>query len=368
MKILFELNHPAHGHLFKNPIKRLRQKGHEVTVLIKDIPVLKSILEDAGIEFINLGAKGKGAAAKFFRQFSFLFRTWKLHRKIKYDLGIGVSVTLPLLSRITSMHSIVFDDDDKKATPKFAFLAHRNASLIFRPAALKHEGQTKNTIYYNGYHELAYLHPRVFQPDISVLKELGLAKDENFFIVRLVALEAHHDKGIHGISQIQLEKLVEILKPKGRVILTHEAKSRAIPGTEPLHISPARLHHLMYFARLIVSDGQTMCSEAACLGVPSVRINDFAGRISYLEEQEHKWNLTFGFRPGDFESALQKIENLLQTPRHSFREKRGAMIAETVNPADLLIQLIENWPASLRVMREDPGFVENFKNIKRDEK
>jgi uncharacterized protein len=366
MKILFELNHPAHGHLFKNLINRLRQKGHEVTVLIKDIPVLKSILRDAGITFINLGPKGKGAAAKIFRQFIFLFRTWRLYRKNKYHLGIGVSVTLPLLSRITGMSSIVFDDDDKKATPKFAFLAHHNASLLFRPAALKHEGETKNTIYYNGYHELTYLHPEVFQPDISVLKEQRLAKEENFFIVRLVALEAHHDKGIRGISQFQLEKLVETLKPKGRVILTHESVYRSMPGTERLHISPARLHHLMAYARLIISDGQTMCSEAACLGIPSVRINDFAGRISYLEEQEHKWNLTFGFRPGDFESALQKIENLLQSPRHLFQERRDAMISETVNPADLLIQLIDNWPGSQRVMRE-AGFVERFKNMERGE-
>lgn len=362
MKIVFELNHPAHGHLFKNPINRLQQKGHEVTVLIKDIPVLKSILEDAGIAFINLGPKGKGALAKICRQFSFLFQTWKLQWKNEYELGIGVSITLPLLSRFTGMHSIVFDDDDKKATPKFAFLAHRNASLLFRPAALKHEGETNNTIYYNGYHELTYLHPAVFQPDISVLKEQGLADEENFFIVRLVALEAHHDKGVRGISQPQLKKLVETLKPKGRVILTHESVLRSIPGTEPLHISPARLHHLMAFARLIVSDGQTMCSEAACLGTPSVRINDFAGRISYLEEQEHKWKLTFGFGPGDFESALQQIESLLQTSRHTFQERKNTMIAETVNPADLLLQLLENWPASLHVIKENPDYLNNFKH------
>jgi uncharacterized protein len=237
-----------------------------------------------------------------------------------------------------------------------------------RPAALKHEGQVKNTIYYNGYHELAYLHPRVFQPDISVLREQGLAQEENFFIVRLVALEAHHDKGIQGISEIQLEKLVEILSSKGRVILTHEAIGRTIHGTEPLKISPARLHHLMAFARLIVSDGQTMCSEAACLGVPSVRINDFAGRISYLEEQEHKWKLTFGFRPVDFDAALIKIEALLQTPQQIFRERRDAMITETVNPAELLMQLIDKWPSSLRVMREKPDYLKDFKDSYRDER
>ena len=43
---------------------------------------------------------------------------------------------------------------------------------------------------------------------------------------------------------------------------------------------------------MFIGDSQTMTSEAAVLGVPSLRCNSFAGRISYINEQEFKYGLT----------------------------------------------------------------------------
>jgi uncharacterized protein len=360
MNFLFELNHPAHGHLFKNTIRQLSANGHETTVLIKDIPVLKAILDDAGIHYQVLGSKGKGITGKLLKQAGFVFRTYGLHRQKHFDVGIGISVTLPLLSRITSMPAIVCDDDDKKATPYFAWLAHNNAAALLRPQALSHEGNSENTIYYNGYHELAYLHPAVFTADASVLKEQGLQPGETFFIVRLVSLKAHHDKGIKGIGREEMHTLAKTLKPHGRIILTHEAGGEQIPGTEPLRIHPARLHHLMAYAKMIISDGQTMCSEAACLGVPSVRINDFAGRISYLQEQEEKWKLTFGFKPTAFDEAVKKIGFILIENNEMYRHRRNMMLASCINVSGFLSWFIENWPSSLHIMKQNPDYQFNF--------
>lgn len=358
MNLLFELNHPAHGHLFKNTIHQLIADGHDVTVLIKDIPVLKVILDDAGINYQILGSKGKSNAGKLLKQFRFVLRTRKLYRQKRFDIGIGISVTLPLLSRITAMPAIVCGDDDKKATPYFALMAHNNAAALLRPQALRHEGDHKNTIYYNGYHELAYLHPAVFTPEISVLKEQDLQAGETYFIVRLVSLKAHHDKGIKGISREQMQTLTETLRPHGRIILTHETGGEQIPGTETLRIHPAKLHHLMAFAKMIISDGQTVCSEAACLGVPSVRINDFAGRISYLQEQEEKWKLTFGFKPSDFNKAVKKIEFILNENNEVYQHRRSTMLASCIQVSGFLTWFIENWPSSLRIMKQNQGFRE----------
>jgi len=355
MNLLFELNHPAHGHLFKNTINLLIQKGHSVSVLIKEVSVLKAILDDAGIEYISLGQKGSTLLSKFINQLSYILKSWKLHRKERFHLGVGVSVTLPLLSRISSMDSIVLDDDDKKATPLFALLAHNSATVLLRPAALNHEGPRANTIYYDGYHELAYLHPSVFSPDISVLREQGLNPDDTFFLIRLVALKAHHDSGIRGISRNQLNSLIELLKPYGRVILTHEANSYHMQGVEPLRIHPSRLHHLMSFAKLVISDGQTMCSEAACLGIPSVRINDFVGKISYLDEIEKRWNLSFGFSPDNFDLALKKIRELAETNSQTFKNRRDEMVSNCIHVTKFLTEFIENYPASFYALKQNPA-------------
>ncbi len=360
-RILFELNHPAHAHLLKNAIRQLIAKGHHVDVLIKEIPVLRAILENESIEFISLGEKGSGMAAKLLKQIGYLRQVRRLHQQNHYDLGVGISVTLPLMSRISSLKAIVLDDDDKKATPLFSMLAHRNSATLLRPQALSHEGNSKNTIYYPGFHELAYLHPAVFTPDASVLEEQGLKQGETFFILRLVAFKAHHDHGIRGISNEKLQILVALLRQFGRVIITSESNMDPFLGAERLKINPAHLHHLMSYAKLIISDGQTMCSEAACLGVPSVRISDFVGRLSTLDVLEKKWKLTFGFRPNNFDQALACITGIIHDDIFVFKDRRDSLVASYIQVSEFLTWFIENFPDSQRIIKQTPAYLNNFR-------
>ncbi len=68
----------------------------------------------------------------------------------------------------------------------------------------------------------------------------------------------------------------------------------------------------MAFAKMVISDSQTMTAEAAVLGVPSVRQNSFVGKLSYLEELEHRYQLTFGFTQGENDKMIAKINELLE--------------------------------------------------------
>lgn len=351
---LFELNHPCHAHLFKHVIKSLLEHGHEVDVLLKESALVQAILKAESIPFILQGRKGDGLLSKALKQISFTRQIISLHKKNKYTLAIGVSVSIPLASKFSSIKSLVLDDDDKKATPLFAFLAHNNASLLLRPSSLFHEAAAKNKVFYQGYHELSYLHPDIFKPDIGILSEQGLSAREPFFILRLVALKAHHDIGIKGISHKQLLRIINLLSKHGRVIITSESPGGLPKGAEALKIKPEKIHHLMAYAKMIVSDGQTMCSEAACLGVPSIRINDFVGRISYLEELEKKWKLTFGFKPNEFSQAIAKMSSVVAGPSDLYKERRDEMVASSINVRDFLLWTIENYPESKRLMKENP--------------
>jgi predicted glycosyltransferase len=62
---------------------------------------------------------------------------------------------------------------------------------------------------------------------------------------------------------------------------------------------------------LLISDSQSMSVEAAMLGVPSLRYSSFAGKISVLEELEHKYNLTYGIQIGKEEELMRKLDFLL---------------------------------------------------------
>lgn len=358
---LFELNHPCHAHLFKHVIKSLLEHGHEVDVLLKESALVQAILKAESIPFILQGRKGDGLLSKALKQISFTRQIISLHKKNKYTLAIGVSVSIPLASKFSSIKSLVLDDDDKKATPLFAFLAHNNASLLLRPSSLFHEAAAKNKVFYQGYHELSYLHPDIFKPDIGILSEQGLSAREPFFILRLVALKAHHDIGIKGISHKQLLRIINLLSKHGRVIITSESPGGLPKGAEALKIKPEKIHHLMAYAKMIVSDGQTMCSEAACLGIPSLRINDFVGRISYLEEQENKWQLTYGFKPDDFDSAFKMIETIIKEDSAIYKARSEQMINNSINFAGFLTWFIENYPTSTRIMKENPDYQYNFR-------
>ena len=119
----------------------------------------------------------------------------------------------------------------------------------------------------------------------------------------------------------------------------------------------------MYFSEMLICDSQSMTVEAAMLGVPSIRYNDFAGRIGVLEELEHVYGLTFGIKPSNPELLLKKIDELLTIAdlKLIFHEKRAKMLSDKIDVTAYLVWIIENYPESIRIIKEDPGFQLKFK-------
>ena len=207
------------------------------------------------------------------------------------------------------MKSIMFDDDDDAAEPLIVKYGHPLTDIVFTPDCIRRK--TKRAVYYAGTHELAYLHPNRFTPDPTVLHHAGLTEGERFFIMRFVALKGHHDVGQQGLTLEQKKHLVEVLKPHGRVIITSE---RAIePEFEPyrLPVPPEEIHSLMAYSSMFVGDSQTMTSEAAVLGVPALKCNTFAGRLSVPNMLENKYGLCYAYTPDHFEEMLNHIQQLL---------------------------------------------------------
>ena len=114
---------------------------------------------------------------------------------------------------------------------------------------------------------------------------------------------------------------------------------------------------------MLVGDSQTRTSEAAVLGTPAIRCNTFVGRIHYLEEEEHKYGLTYGFRPDHSEEMFQKIEELLSMPdlKEEWQRRRQKMLSEKIDYASFLTCFIENYPDSQKLMKDDPNYQFRFK-------
>ena len=264
-------------------------------------------------------------------------------RKNHIDLGLSSGLVLSHVSRLTKMKAFMFDDDDDAAEPLVTKYGHPLSDIVFTPDCIHRK--TKHAVYYAGTHELAYLHPNRFTPDPSVLQHAGLTEGERFFIMRFVALKGHHDVGQAGLSLEQKRALVDLLKAHGRVIITSE---RAVePEFEPyrLPVPPEEIHSLMAYSSMFVGDSQTMTSEAAILGVPALKCNTFAGRLSVPNMLEDKYGLCYAYLPERFEDMLAQIRHLLDMPSGSlhaeWQAKRQRMLQEMIDPTEFFINHIE---------------------------
>jgi uncharacterized protein len=363
MNILIDIGHPAHVHYFRNLAFELEKKGNQVFWSVKDIPVAKQLLDIYGFEYFVLPQKSDKLPGKISRQFFYNIKLLHFCIKKKIRLILGVSVTAAHISKISKIKSFVFDDDDDLVQPLVTKYVTPFCTELLSPDSLIGKRSRKDTIFYPGFHELAYLHPNQFTPDPSVLEECGLKDGEPFFIFRFNVFKAHHDNNIRGLSLEQKLQLIHILEKKGRIFITTEREIEPELSYWQLRISPEKIHSLLSYATLFVSDSQTMTSEAVMLGVPSLRCNSFAGRLSTLEEEEKKYGLTFAFLPDDFDKLPEKMEELLATPnlKSEWQNRRTKLLEDKIDVTLFWLWFIENYPESKQIMQENPRYADRFR-------
>lgn len=361
MKVLIDINHPAHVHLFRNVYAMLVEHGNEVLVVVKEIPSAMKLLDLYGIPYVNIGKKDDNIMKKGLDQVVYDKRLLKIVHDHHIDIGLGSSINIPHVSKLSKMKSIILDDDDDEVEPLFTQFGHPFADTILSPVDTPRK--SKKTVYVNAYHELAYLHPNRFKPDESVLQDAGVKAGEPYFILRFNAFKAHHDVGVVGLTIENKRRLVQYLESKGKVFITTERDMDDEFKPYQLKVSPEKAHSLMYYATMLVGDSQTMTSEAAVLGTPAIRCNTFVGRIHYLEEEEHKYGLTYGFRPEEAEKMFEKIEDLLAMPdlKEEWQTRRQKMLSEKIDYSRFLSWFVENYPESKKIMKHDSDYQWRFK-------
>ena len=344
MNILIDIGHPGHVHLLHPLAEELKGRGHRVFYSVRDIPVAKRLMEHYGMTpWLDLGGKRDSLVGKAFTVLQQDCRILRFVLKNHIDIGLSSGLVLSQVSRLTKMRSFVFDDDDDEAEPLSVKYEHPLSDVVFTPDCIIRK--TPRAIYYPGTHELAYLHPRRFVPDPTVLQHAGIRDGERFFIMRFVALKGHHDVGQLGLTRDQKQQLVDVLKPHGRVIITSERAIEPEFESYRLPVPPEEMHSLMAYSSMFVGDSQTMTSEAAVLGVPALKCNTFAGRLSVPNMLENKYKLCFAYTPNQFGDMLAHIRQLLacnpEELKAEWQVKRKRMLDDIIDPTEFFINYIE---------------------------
>jgi predicted glycosyltransferase len=345
MVVLFDIVHPAHVHFFKHIIRALQKAGHKTLIVARDKDVTLALLNHYGFDYVSVGQSGR--KTRFSQLMELIHRDyviWKIARDSKVNVILTRNPAGVQAARLTGALGI-FDTDDGQAAGIHFHAAAPFATIITTPDCFE-ENFGRKHITYPGYKQCAYLHPDHFKPDPAVLKILGIDPGQKYFLVRFVDMIASHDTGESGLSYNDKTRIIEHLMRFGRVYLSSEGRLPQKWQSLKIKIPPHMLHDALAFATLCVGDSQTMAAEAAMLGTPNLRVSTFSGRISYLNELEHRYGLTFGFQPNEIDGFLSKLNEFLDGSdylRH-VKASHQRLIREKCNVAQWFIDFLENLP------------------------
>ncbi|MBN1601538.1 MAG: DUF354 domain-containing protein [Chitinispirillaceae bacterium] len=341
MKLLFIINTPAQAYTWKNIATGLAEKGHTIKILARDYGGTIDLVDSIGYQYDVFQPNG-ARLLRFLNSFKHLYQCYRLARNFNPDAIIGFGVDAAITSAKLGARCIVFNDSE--GLPIQEVITRLFADVILTPDCFT-EDLGKKHIRVRGYKELAYLHPNYFNPDPSVLTELGVSENEKYVIVRLNSFDAVHDIGEHGFSTTNQIELVKRLSDYARVFISPEASLAEELRKYIIPIPYNRIHHALFYAQLLVTDTQTMTTESALLGTPVVRSNTFVDhkRLGNFLELEKKYELVYSFFKAS--QAIEKSIELISQPdlKAQYEIKRRKLFSDKIDLTYFMVNFIDSY-------------------------
>jgi uncharacterized protein len=278
--IAFDIPHLADFNLLKNAIIVLaKQNKYKVVVYTLDRGRLQVIVRNelpAEVEVINLGKWKSNKFSKivitnFYRTIQFCLKF------IRNRPAIGISPgTLPFALALTlfRVKNIQFSDDVERwfLTSLEGFFATEK----YYPA-VSTKFSNRKVIKIAMLKQWAYLSPKYFTPEKSVLETYGLVEKKYFFVREIITGSTNY----RTQPEYLVSKIAALFPAGYKVVLSLEDKSAVnnypknwIILKEPV----AHFHSLIYYSKALISSGDSMAREGGVLGVPSI----YCG-IRYME-------------------------------------------------------------------------------------
>lgn len=355
MKVLIDIGHPGHVHLFRPFAQEMITKGNEVLFTCREKEFEIELLQSAGFNYVSFGKKYKSTAGKLVGLIKFdllaLFQGMSFRPDIFMSHGSPYAAHAAWLLR--KPHISLEDTGNMEQVKLYLpFTSHVLTSTAF------HKSLGPKQISYNGYHELAYLHPKRFTPDKKIIDLLNLKETEEYVLLRFVSWNASHDVNQSGLSDQEKRELIALLEKKYRVFISSEKKLPPEFERYAIRIRPEQMHHVMAFSKLFIGEGATMASECAMLGVPAVYINTLtAGTIN----EQMNYGLVYHFTKTN--GFLKKVSELMEDTQLSEKhnERKNRMLHEKIDVTAFLLWFVENYPESANIMKNNPDYTTNFK-------
>ena len=346
MRYLFVMGHPAHVHLFKNVMNLLTESGHQVLAAAVKREVTTDLLRVLDIPYAVFGNIQPTLLAKAIGMIPKEIALLRLARQFRPDLLVSTgSPYAAHVSAILAKPHLAFGDTERAALTARITIPFTDA--VYTPDCYQGYLGPKHRKY-NGYKELAYLHPKYFRPDKGSLDAAGLSETEPYLILRLASWDASHDLGESGFSfedGHDALTFVRQLEHLGRVVVTADRAVRPPLDKYTIPLPPERMHDVLAYATAYVGEGATMAAEAGVLGVPWIFVSS-AGR-GFLADQQSRYGL--GYWVQDRQGAEDALSHLRLANLHSvWKAKRERMLSEKEDVVSFITRQIEDWPLAAR--------------------
>lgn len=338
MKILIDITHPAHVHFFKNAAYIWKLRGNDVRFVTRDKEITIELLQALNIHHEKLSRIRKGLLGLSIELIEHDYHLFKIVRNFRPDIMLNIGGTFIVhVGKLLGIKTCVFTDTEHaKISNAITFPF---ATWICTPTCFKADLGEKH-IKYNGYQELAYLHPNFFQPNPAILNELGITTGEKYFLMRFISWGASHDIGKQGITLENKIRLVKDLGKYGRVLITSESSLPDVLKPFLIRVNPVHIHDLLYYAFMYIGEGATMATEAALLGTPSVYINPLSS--GNLAEIMKRYQLIVHKPDGN--SAYNQIIDLAANYKLSKIQKSryDSLLKEKIDVTNWMVELVES--------------------------
>ncbi len=286
--IWIDLDNSPHVPFFKPIIDKLREHGHTVVITARDCFQVCGLADLMKVDYKKIGRHyGKNKALKVA---GLLIRSSQLMPTVlneKPDIAVSHgSRSQVLTSSILNIPTMVIADYEFTQTVA-------KPTYIVVPEMISNDavkGYTKAVFKYPGIKEDVYAPD--FKPDPTILKELGINKEELLVTIRPPATEAHYH---NPESELLFEETINFLgkHENARMVILprNEKKQTAWVKNNwsqmcnsgkiifPEHVVDGL--NLIWHSDLVISGGGTMNREAAALGVPVYSI--FRGKIGAVD-------------------------------------------------------------------------------------
>lgn len=331
-KVLFDIGHPGHVHLFKHLARLLMVDGAQVLFTSRVKEHEMALIAHEGFDHVSFGPHYRSLTGKLWGLLRYDLAMLRTGLRFRPDLIVGHGTIYGAhASPLLRAKCLAIEDTGNMEQVR---LWRPFVDAILTPKVLNKDLGPKQ-VRYDSYHELAYLHPEFYMPDPGILDWLKVAPDEPYAILRFVSWNATHDVGLKGLSVDEKVELVRRLSGRMKVFITSE---RGVPSElEPyvMKIPPERFHHALRFARIVITEGTTTGAEAAVLGVPVVFVSTY--RAAHLHEMEG-FGLVRNTTNGP--EAFAALETMLSGPPSTYRQRASAFIATKVNATRFYHQFI----------------------------